>query len=221
MLDPQTAAERFAEIFEGIHRNQMQGLPLLNTRLQVETLGFQEHRGRIFGVLITPWLMNVVLLPGEDDDWSALELGDKQPQAFPGGSYKFMVNEVDGIGRYQAHSLYSPMREFTNQNHALAAAEAFLRLLMTPAEASDEAPIDEDLLGRVMRGEDTPEIDVDALESVAFGQDSKTVAARPARGLSEIGVRIEETEISRRDLLRGRRRIENPSAPARPEPPEP
>lgn len=61
-----------------------------------------------------------------------------------------------------------------------------------------------------MRGEETPEIDVDALESVAFGQKPATVAAKPVRRLSEIGVRIEATEISRRDLLRGRFRASCP-----------
>ena len=204
MQDPQAAAERFAEVFEKVHREQMQGLPLLNTRLRVETFGFQPHKGRIIGILITPWLMNVVMLPAEGDDWDGMELGHKQPQDFPAGTYKFMINEVEGIGRYQTHSLYSPMREFTSQGHAVAAAEAFLRQAMEPAVESEHAEVDEDLLGRVMRGEETPEIDVDALESVAFGQDAEPPAARPVRGLKDIGVRVEEKTISRRDLLRGR-----------------
>ena len=96
------------------------------------------------------------------------------------------------------------MREFVSQAHALAAAEAFLRDAMTPAVESDHASIDEELLGRVMRGEETPEIDVEALEEVAFGQDAEPPAARPVRGLQDIGVKIEEKTISRRDLLRGR-----------------
>lgn len=204
MQDPQAAAERFVEVFEKVHREQMQGLPLLNTRLHVETFGFQLHGGRVIGILITPWLMNVVMLPGEGDDWNTMELGHKQPQAFPAGTYKFMINEVDGIGRYQTHSLYSPMREFTSQGHAVAAAEAFLRQAMEPAAETEHAPIDEDLLGRVMRGEETPEIDVDALESVAFGQDAEPPPARPVRGLKDIGVKVEEKTLSRRDLLRGR-----------------
>ncbi len=204
MQDPQAAAARFYAIFEEVHQEQMRGLPLLNTRLQVETYGFQVYDGRVIGILITPWLMNVVILPGDGDDWRALELGHKQPWQFPAGSYKFMVNEVDGIGRYQTHSLYSPMREFTSQSHAVAAAEAFMRELMQPAEQSEHAAIDEELLGRVMRGEETPEIDVDALESVAFGQDADPPATPPARGLKDIGVRVEEKTLSRRDLLRGR-----------------
>lgn len=202
-MEAQAVAERFAEVFEHVHREQMQGLPLLNPRLRVEALGFQPHDGRIIGILVTPWLMNVVMLPGDGDDWSDVELGHKVPQGFPAGTYKFMVNEIDGIGRYLTHSLYSPMREFSSQNHALAAAEAWLREAMDPARAGTGDPIDEELLGRVMRGEETPDIDIDELESIAFGQDDQA-AARPVRGLQDIGVRVEEQGITRRDLLRGR-----------------
>ena len=200
---PQDAAQLFADVFERVHQEQMQGLPLLNTKLSVEAMGFQEYQGRIIGILITPWLMNVVMMPGAGDDWHGQDLGHKVPQAFPAGTYKFMVNEIDGIGRYLTHSLYSPMREFTSQNHALAAAEAWLRDAMNPALDGQGDPIDEELLGKVLRGEETPEIDVDDLEPVAFGR-SDEVAARPVRGLQETGVRVEEKGITRRDLLRGR-----------------
>ncbi|MCB1772787.1 MAG: [NiFe]-hydrogenase assembly chaperone HybE [Gammaproteobacteria bacterium] len=207
-LDPQAAAELFVEVFDRVHREQMAGLPLLNDRLQVETLGFRVFEGRMIGILITPWLMNVVMMPGENDDWSSDELGHKIPQRFPAGTYKFMVNEIEGIGRYLTHSLYSPMREFSSQNHALAAAESWLRTAMDPAQADQRDPIDEELLGRVMRGEETPDIDVDELESIAFGQGDAVEAPR-VRGLQGIGVRVEEKGISRRDLLRGRLRSDS------------
>ena len=200
MMSPETAAQKLADVFEVVHREHMAGLPLLNKRLHVETLGFQVYAGRLVGIVVTPWLMNLVMLPNADDAWDAPELGHKLPQEFPGGTYKFMVNEVDGLGRYLSHSIYSPMREFQNQNHALAAAEAFMRTLMTPATPSDEVPIDEELLGKVMRGEETPEIDLDAMEAAV----GKTTGPGAVRGLDSIGVRVEERKISRRDLLRGR-----------------
>ncbi|MCB1830557.1 MAG: [NiFe]-hydrogenase assembly chaperone HybE, partial [Gammaproteobacteria bacterium] len=61
-------------------------------------------------------------------------------------SYKCMVNQVDGIGYYQSHSLHSPMHEFQSQEHALAAAESFMQLLMTEVERPDLDPHDEELL---------------------------------------------------------------------------
>lgn len=199
MNDPMLAAQRLTEIFTRIHDQQMIGLPLLNTALAVETLGFQVHDGRVIGVLITPWLMNLVMLPGAGDHWESMELGHKQPHAFPSGSYKFMINEIEGIGVCQTHSLFSPMHEFRSQAHALAAAEAFLRDLMAPAARIDPAPVDEELLGRIMRGEDTPEIDMEALEAGRLVE----VKTRPTRRLSDIQVRIEDKMVSRRDLLRG------------------
>lgn len=199
--DPTAVAADIEAIFRRIHREQMAGLPLLNDRLTVATHGFQVYRGRVIGVLVTPWLMNLVMLPGTGDDWDGLALGHKQPHAFPSGSYKFMVNEIDGLGRCQTHSLFSPMREFSGQAHALAAAEAFLRDLMTPSagsESESEAG-DEELLGRIMRGEETPEIDLDALEQGRLAE----IESRPAKRLADIGVRVEDRVVSRRDLLRG------------------
>jgi [NiFe] hydrogenase assembly HybE family chaperone len=63
MNTPQTAAEKLEQIFNKIHQEQMQGIPILNNMLKVQALGFQEYQGRIVGILITPWLMNLVMLP--------------------------------------------------------------------------------------------------------------------------------------------------------------
>lgn len=199
MQDPNTLASQISDAFSRIHREQMQGLPLLNNALEVETLGFQVRAGRVIGILITPWLMNLVMLPGDGDDWGGMSLGDKQPHEFPSGTYKFMVNEIDGIGRCQTHSLFSPMREFTSQAHALAAAEAFLRDLLAPAASEHAEPVDEELLGRVMRGEDTPEIDMEALEQGRLVE----VDSKPSKRLADIEVRVEDKLVSRRELLRG------------------
>lgn len=199
MDEATAAAAHLAGIFTRIHREQMMGLPLLNEALAVETLGFQVHEGRVMGILITPWVMNLVLLPGPQDHWENMELGHRQPHVFPGGRYKFMVNEIEGIGVCQTHSMYSPMREFHSQAHALAAAEAFLRDLMTPAAQPDAEPLDEELLGRIMRGEEAPEIDMEALDAGRLVE----VEARPAQRLADIGVRVEDRMVSRRDLLRG------------------
>ena len=202
MNDPKAAAERIAETFSRIHREQMAGLPLLNEALAVETLGFQVYQGRVIGILITPWMMCLVILPGEGDHWEDIPLGHKQAHRFPSGTYKFMVNEVENVGRYQAYSLYSPMREFATQGQAVAAAEAFLEGLMTLSDHGAEVLADEELLGRIMRGEETPEIDMDELDSGRLVERDHSPAAR----LADIKVKVEETPISRRELLRGRLR---------------
>ena len=193
LADPALAEQRVASVFERIHREQMAGLPLLNSALTVATIGFQSFRSRVIGIVSTPWMMSLMMLPGVDDQWQSLGLGEKQSHDFPAGTYRFLVNILDGLGVCQMHSVYSPMRDFPNQASAVAAARAegrptvpsrlseelatnpFLRAgrpevkrVMAPAPAVDgEVPVDEELLGRILRGEDIPEIDT-ALASAAL-----------------------------------------------------
>ena len=196
MKDPQQAAEKIAQTFEHILQVQMQGIPLLNKMLRVETLGFQVYLGRVVGIVITPWLMNLVMLPGEDDHWDEMELGDKQPHQFPSRTYKFMVNEVEGIGKCQTYSLYSPMWEFVNQDHALAAAQSFLDTLMVERELTEEERVDEELLGRIMRGEEVPEVELDGFAA------SESIDDMASGEIPEPGQQV-KCQLSRRDLLRG------------------
>ncbi|MCP4452488.1 MAG: [NiFe]-hydrogenase assembly chaperone HybE, partial [Planctomycetes bacterium] len=78
MRDIQRVAASLERAFERIHQEQMRDIPILNPLLRVQTLGFQEYQGRVLGVLITPWLMNLVMLPAEADNWDEMRLGDKQ-----------------------------------------------------------------------------------------------------------------------------------------------
>ncbi len=184
--------------FEKIHLEQMQGIPILNSAIKVQALGFRLYQGRVLGVIITPWLMNIVMLPKQNEDWSNMELGHKQPHIFPSKTYKFMVNDIDGIGPCQTHSLYSPMRDFASHEQAVTVAQEFLDSLMVEKELTEEDMVDEELLGRVMRGEETPEINLDdfaVIEPMAAG-------VAPVRGQSDMKVQVKD-KLSRRDLLRG------------------
>lgn len=205
MNDPQTAAQRLQNAFEGIEREQMADVPILNPMLRVETLGFHVYQGRVLGVVVTPWMMNLVMLPTSDDEWDKLELGSKQQHDFPSGSYTFMVNEITGVGYCLTHSLYSPMNEFANQDHAIAAAQAFLDTLMVERDPNEPPPVDEALLGRIMRGEETPEINFDEFATIeqvqAVGPKCRHRDAGKETGV-ESAASI-DTTLSRRDLLRG------------------
>lgn len=159
-LSPEVQAARVAAAFERIHREQMAGLPLLNEALEVATLGFREYAGRVVGMLVTPWMMSVVLFPGAGDDWQTMALGDKRTHGFPGGSFRFLVNRVDELGVFQVHSVHSPMRGFSSQSAALAEAAGFLERLLTPVNAEPQQElVDEELLGRILRGEAVPAVD--------------------------------------------------------------
>ncbi len=195
MTDLEALTQQIEVVFKRIEIEQMQGIPLLNPALHVQTIGFQRYQERTVGIVITPWLMNLVLLPAEGEEWSDLKLGDKTSHRFPANEFRFMVNEIDGIGIYQSHSLYSPMHEFMDQDHAVAAAESFMQTLMVEVEHPDTDPHDEELLGRILRGEETPEME---LEGCALAE---AKSAADNNSLAE----TERQVISRRDFLRGNR----------------
>ncbi len=197
MNDPQLAAEMLEQTFNRILHEQMVGIPILNNRLKVQALGFQEFQGRIIGILITPWLMSLVMLSGENDDWNALELGKKQPHRFPSKTFRFMVNEFDDIGKCQTYSLFSPMNEFVNQDHALAAAQSFLDTLMVETAPTEECIVDEERPDCIMRGEDTLELNLDDFAVIEEMETATPVSVTP-----EIKLRVDK-KLSRRDLLRG------------------
>jgi [NiFe] hydrogenase assembly HybE family chaperone len=180
---PQLVETRVANLFERIHREQMAGLPLLNKALSVTTLGFQEFEGRILGMLITPWMMSLVRFPGPQDDWQAQALGSKHSVTFPNGNYRFLINVIDELGVCQMHSLHSPMHPFGNQAAAVSEATAFMdKLLVIPPGGVQHDPVDEELLGKILRGEKVPEMD----------KDGSLIQERPSR-LSEPNPSLTET----------------------------
>lgn len=197
MNDLDTIAKRLEKVFTQIEQEQMQGIPILNPLIKVQALGFQVFEGRVLGVLITPWLMNVILLPREDEDWSEIALGKKQAHCLPSGTRKFMLNEIDGIGVCQTHSLYSPMREFTSHEHALRVAQDFLDTLMVETAVDEEERVDEELLGKIMRGEVRPETDFEDFFAINDNAIPEPLDESAAKG------KLTERVVSRRNLLRG------------------
>ncbi|MES9970440.1 MAG: [NiFe]-hydrogenase assembly chaperone HybE [Candidatus Thiodiazotropha sp.] len=189
MICPDYLIEGLECQFRRIQQERMQGLPLLNPALQVEAVGFCKWNEFCLGVLITPWFMNLMLLPPEGDSWETMGVGDKQLHQMPSGPYEFILGEEEGIGRYQMCSLFSPVFEFADHATAVATAEAVMDALMS-AEHRDSVSTRESEIERNWKGES-------AQQSVD-DQVASTEQARPA--MSE---RLEQP-LSRRDLLRGK-----------------
>jgi [NiFe] hydrogenase assembly HybE family chaperone len=125
--------KRLEAVFKEIHVGQMRGVPLLNETLEVRAIGFRAHEGRVLGMMITPWFMNIVLIPGPDEDWSRLVPGTKELVAFPSGQYEFVGANRAETGPYKACSLFSPMFDFTSMLQATETARAALVSLFDPA----------------------------------------------------------------------------------------
>ncbi len=121
------------QTFTHILQTRMQGIPVIHPLLQVNADNFVCWQGWYLGVLVTPWFMNLMLLPATDDaveTLATLRIGNKQTHCFPSGSYEFMVGAEEGIGRYLSCSLFSPMYQFQDQAAVLDTATAVLAELM-------------------------------------------------------------------------------------------
>ena len=146
---------RLQAVFENIAITRMVDVPILNPALHVETVGFREWEGRWVGVLLTPWMINLVLMPGEDAPLEPLLLDEKKTWHFPSGSYQFMGLNEPELGTCHICSLISPVTEFSTHEDALEVVREIAESLfaITPSES---AKVDElaDSLERVrLKGE--------------------------------------------------------------------
>lgn len=128
----ETLARTLEAVFSKIERERMHDVPILNPALRVACIGMRPFEGGWLCVLITPWFINLVLLPGDTasaEAWDSVPSGTKLVHRFPAGAFEFLCSSEDGIGPYRTCSLFSPVFEFENQDAALAAAEASLTAL--------------------------------------------------------------------------------------------
>ena len=131
MTDP---ASRLEATFTRIWKTRMADLPFLNPALRVESVGFRPWEGQWLGALVTPWSVNLVLMPG-DGEWKSLPMGGERFAVMPAGRFRFIAG-IDGeLGEYHACSLFSPALEFADHASARATAEAALEALFDAANA--------------------------------------------------------------------------------------
>jgi [NiFe] hydrogenase assembly HybE family chaperone len=108
---------------------------LVNPALEVEAVGFAPWEGHWLGVMVTPWFMNLMLLPRVQGRWQTLRVGDKREVAFPAGVYDFIGGSEPSVGEYQSCSLFSPMQQFENHAAARLVAQLAREALLDAANA--------------------------------------------------------------------------------------
>ena len=111
----------------------MQGVPILNPALSVEAVGFRHWNEHWLGVLITPWFMNLWLMPRVSAKWPTITAGASRHHVFPAGVFEFLGGHETTLGDYQACSLFSPMFDFADHTAAHATAVAALDALFDVA----------------------------------------------------------------------------------------
>ena len=133
-------AQALQQRFEHIHATRMADVPVCHPGLQVAALGFEPDAdgcGAV-GVLLTPWFMNLVWLPlappappvpaasPQAAVAAPLAVGASRVRSVGHAAFEFIGAHEDGLGAFEACSLFSPMAEFEDQAAAVATALAVL-----------------------------------------------------------------------------------------------
>ena len=138
------AVDKLLAAYRDTVQPNMRGLPMYNANLQIEAVGFEWRDGRLSGVLLTPWFMNLVLLPNESDEWLKLPPGKTIAVDFPSGSQRCLLNAPEGIVPHLSLPLFTTVKDFTDQESARRVAEEVLRRLYLDSADADAADISQD-----------------------------------------------------------------------------
>ncbi|MDR0771444.1 MAG: [NiFe]-hydrogenase assembly chaperone HybE [Burkholderiales bacterium] len=134
---------RLCAVYERIGQTRMQGLPFLNPVLRVEAVGFRPWQEFWLGVMVTPWVMNLMLLAREPTRWPTVAHGERLHYQFPAGRYDFIMAHDALLGQYMMCSLFSPVQQFGDHETARQTAEFALQALFesdAPAVPGEETP---------------------------------------------------------------------------------
>lgn len=127
--------------FAQIENERMQGLPFLNEQLEVEAIGFDGFQQFWLGIVLTPWTMNLLLLPRDEKQWPKLNKGEKYQLVLPAGQYEFIMAHEALFGAYMMCPLFSPVQQFADHQTARQTAQYILEAIFR--EDIDQLVIDE------------------------------------------------------------------------------
>lgn len=157
--------QRLEAMYLHIWATSMRDLPFVNAALSVEAVGFRRWQsattesyvmdtaaltgeggaaspcdlsGDWVGAVITPWFINLFVLPGGGNLWSDRRPGQRCHILFPVGPLEFIADHDPTaiIPSYQYCPLFAPPSQIASQAAARAAASAALEaMLMAPTVA--------------------------------------------------------------------------------------
>lgn len=126
------AIDALVSRFESIYVDKMQDLPIVNPKLQVEAVGFEDFSGHQLGIVITQWFMNLVLLPS-NEKWKDVAQGDTASIEFPSGPIEFTVNQDEQLDSYLTAILFRSVLDMPDQQTARAVALQIMQDLFVKA----------------------------------------------------------------------------------------
>ena len=121
---------------------RMRDLPFYNDGLSIEAVGFRDWEGHRLGILITPWFINLILLPGEEDDWSGVDQGDQSDWHLPAETIRFTANrpEADEGEVFLAAPIFTNVVGVPDHEAAKNIADQVLKSLLARPGSEEAAP---------------------------------------------------------------------------------
>lgn len=156
--------EQLEQLYQDIETTRMEGVPILNPEISVAAFGFEPFNDQYCGVLLTPWFMNLMMVPQDQVVYAetAPKVGTNVSMQLPAGRVDFIVGYEEGFGHSLSCSLFSPVFEFEDQEAAVQTALAALAEVFKTNDAEeedDDADMREIWAGRLPEPEPVPEED--------------------------------------------------------------
>lgn len=113
----------------------------VNPLLNCASIGFRHCRGDWLGVVITPWFMDLVLLPGGGNLWGDIPAGQRRYVDLAQGTVAFTAAEDTCLGAYQHASLVAGVASLPDMAAAVALANQVMFGICGDALHDVEPPI--------------------------------------------------------------------------------
>ncbi|MDV7025012.1 hydrogenase-2 assembly chaperone [Atlantibacter subterranea] len=117
--------------FNRVAGQQMADLPFYQAHMPIKACGFQLFEGQWVGAMLTPWMLELVVLPGPDQQWPRRQVGSRLALTFPAGDMAFRVGELTPELHYVACSLMSPLDPHLNAEQAITLTENSVSLALS------------------------------------------------------------------------------------------
>ncbi|HAF43973.1 MAG TPA: hypothetical protein DCK83_03280 [Gallionellaceae bacterium] len=151
--------QKLEAVFRDIAETRMAGLPICNTALRVQAVGFREWNDHWVGVLVTPWTISLALMPGDKGPLGTLGADEKMSWEFPSGKYEFMGLNEPALGTCQTCSLISPVVDFERHEDAVSVAEQVMEALFLKDDSDAKRDADRKQMVEAARLKGEPVMD--------------------------------------------------------------
>lgn len=127
--------------FERVLAERMQGLPFLNPALSVLAFDFRREDGDWLGGLVTPWSVQLMLLPGGGCLWCDTPAGERSGVALPVGTLPFIADEGDTrLPAFQYFPLLNTVTALADDEAARELVRDALRTACLPPPGAEPMP---------------------------------------------------------------------------------